>query len=237
MLDRYQFERRPTKKLVEHVKEKRAVKQVKEATKEPKQDSATMGQDFSKFKKALSEITGTSVSKLNGSHNTLKAAWIDSPLGLMLAVGDDDALHLLSFADERGLDEIVKKMKVQTKSTIVEGQSESIKLIKKELKSYFEGTLKEFKTPLCYHGTQFQKNTWDALINIPYGETRSYKEQASSIGKPTAFRAVANANGANNLVIVVPCHRATASGGELGGFSCGVHRKVWLLNHEKKSKK
>lgn len=235
-MDRYQFASRLTKKIVEHVKEKRAVKQIKETIKEPKETS-NIGQDFSKFKEALSEITGTSVSKLNSSQNTLKSAWIDSPMGLLLAVGDDDALHLLKFADERILDDLLKKLKVQTKSSISEGESESIKSIKQELKSYFEGSLKEFKTPLYLHGSQFQKATWDALINIPFGETRSYKEQANMVGKPTAYRAVANANGANQLVIVVPCHRATASGGELGGFSSGIQRKVWLLDHEKKAKK
>ena len=235
-MNRYQFERRPMNKLVKHIKEKRAVTQVKEANKESAQ-SSVIAQDFSKFKEAFSKITGTSLSKSNTSRNTLKSAWIESPLGLLLAVGDDNALHLLEFADERRLDTIVKKLKDITKSQIEEGENESIKSIKAELKAYFEGTLEEFKTPLCLHGTQFQKATWEGLINIPYGETRSYKEQANSIGKPSAFRAVANANGANRLVIVVPCHRATASGGELGGFSCGVHRKVWLLNHEKKAKK
>lgn len=233
MLNRFQFEKRPVKKLLAHIKEKRAITQIKEAIKEPQQN-LTIGQDFSKFKQALSEISGTSKTNLNSSRSTLKSCLFDTPLGQMFAAADESVLHLLYFVDNRHLNDDIESLKTQTKSAIVSGENEILKSIKAELKEYFEGTLKEFKTPLYLNGTQFQKATWEALINIPYGQTRSYKEQANSIGKPTAFRAVANANGVNKFVIVVPCHRATASGGELGGFSSGIHRKVWLLNHEKK---
>jgi AraC family transcriptional regulator of adaptative response/methylated-DNA-[protein]-cysteine methyltransferase len=82
-------------------------------------------------------------------------------------------------------------------------------------------------------GSDFQKSAWQALIQVPYGQTRSYLEQASIIGKPKAFRAVANANGANQIAIVVPCHRIINTGGELGGYGGGLQRKSWLINHEK----
>lgn len=75
---------------------------------------------------------------------------------------------------------------------------------------------------------------WQELINIPYGETRSYLNQAKALGKPTSYRAVANANGMNQLAIIVPCHRIINSNGELGGYGGGLHRKEWLIEHERK---
>lgn len=77
---------------------------------------------------------------------------------------------------------------------------------------------------------------WQALTLIPYGETRSYAQQAQSLGKPTAYRAVANANGANSLSIIIPCHRIINSSGNLGGYGGGIARKQWLLEHERKNK-
>jgi O-6-methylguanine DNA methyltransferase len=111
--------------------------------------------------------------------------------------------------------------------------SESLPLLlQTELKAYFSGKLKRFKTPIQFVGTPFQMRVWQELENIPYGETRSYMEIAEAIGKPTAFRAVAQAIGANPLLLIVPCHRVINADGKLGGFSAGIHRKQWLLSHE-----
>jgi AraC family transcriptional regulator of adaptative response/methylated-DNA-[protein]-cysteine methyltransferase len=101
------------------------------------------------------------------------------------------------------------------------------------LDNYFAGKLKQFKTPIFWSGSVFQKIVWDALVRIPYGETRSYADVAASLGKPSAFRAVANANGANPLAIVVPCHRVINTDGGLGGYGGGLARKKWLIDHEK----
>jgi AraC family transcriptional regulator of adaptative response/methylated-DNA-[protein]-cysteine methyltransferase len=99
---------------------------------------------------------------------------------------------------------------------------------------YFDGNLTEFKTPLFFLGSSFQKQVWEALRKIPFGQTRSYAEMATFIGKPSAFRAVANANGANQLAIVVPCHRVINTNGDLAGYGGGIARKKWLIHHEQK---
>ncbi|MCA9508359.1 MAG: methylated-DNA--[protein]-cysteine S-methyltransferase [Myxococcales bacterium] len=117
--------------------------------------------------------------------------------------------------------------------TLKEGSNSIIESIKKELKNYFAGNLKNFTTPIQFDGTTFQRCVWQALLEIPFGEVRNYSEQAHRIKKPQAFRAVANANGKNFLSIIVPCHRVINKNGNLGGYGGGIERKAWLLNHEK----
>lgn len=159
----------------------------------------------------------------------LKTSQIDTPLGPMVAIADDEVLYLLDFADRKGLEK--KKMKFST----VPGKSKPIQQIEAELEGYFSGKIHEFKTPLFPMGTPFQKRVWEELQKIPNGETRSYAEMAAAIGKPTAFRAVALANGANTFAIVIPCHRVIKSNGDLCGYGGGVKRKEWLLKHESKT--
>lgn len=104
---------------------------------------------------------------------------------------------------------------------------------KRALSAYFDGTPAALHdVPLDLLGTVFQKRVWDALIRIPAGRSWSYKRLAAEIGQPSAYRAVANANGKNPIPLFVPCHRVIAADGSLGGFSAGLHRKDWLLNHE-----
>ena len=93
----------------------------------------------------------------------------------------------------------------------------------------------EFALPLRPAGTPFQQRVWQALAGIPYGQTRSYGEQAASIGKPTAVRAVGAANGRNPLPIILPCHRVIGRDGSLTGYAGGLTRKAWLLEHERKN--
>jgi methylated-DNA-[protein]-cysteine S-methyltransferase len=102
-----------------------------------------------------------------------------------------------------------------------------------ELDAYFKGDLKKFRQKIKFvRGTAFEQNVWLALKGIPYGEMRSYKWLAERIGKPKALRAVGQALKKNPLPIILPCHRIVASDGSLGGFSCGVDIKEWLLRHE-----
>jgi AraC family transcriptional regulator of adaptative response/methylated-DNA-[protein]-cysteine methyltransferase len=119
---------------------------------------------------------------------------------------------------------------------VVLGHNNTISSIQEELSLYFNGSLKEFKTPIRTLGTQFQKLVWLELTRVLYGSTKGYKEQAKAISKPTASRAVANANGANQMAIIIPCHRIINSNGSIGGYSGGIARKQWLLEHEKSSK-
>ena len=104
----------------------------------------------------------------------------------------------------------------------------------KQLKEYFNGERKGFDLDLRIEGTEFQKSVWRALADIPYGETVSYGYIAKRIGKSKAARAVGNANHNNRFAIVIPCHRVIGAGGNLVGYATGLHRKEWLLNHEKK---
>lgn len=163
----------------------------------------------------------------------LKSAYIDTPLGAMLAISDEDALYLLEFIDRRTLERQVDRLKTKTKAAIVPGNSVPLKQIEFELQRYFDGSLKEFKTPLHLLGSPFQELVWKELMCIPYGQTRSYGDQAKAIGKQKAYRAVANANGANKLAIIIPCHRIINSNGDLGGYGGGVHRKKWLIDFER----
>ena len=101
-----------------------------------------------------------------------------------------------------------------------------------KVEEYLEGKRQTFELILHPEGTEFQKAAWQALMEIPYGETRTYKQQAESIGKPKALRAIGMANHRNPIPIFIPCHRVIASNGTLGGYSGGVERKRYLLQRE-----
>jgi AraC family transcriptional regulator of adaptative response/methylated-DNA-[protein]-cysteine methyltransferase len=184
------------------------------------------------FRDAFSRIMGAAPTLLENS-KVLKASWIDTRLGPMIAIGDETALYLLEFVDRRGLEREVERLRKRTKSAIIPGVTEPIRSIESELTQYFDGKLTVFKTPVSLLGSPFQKSVWEQLMKIPPGETRSYSDIAVSLGKPSAYRAVAQANGANQLAIMIPCHRVINSNGDLGGYGGGLTRKNWLLHHEK----
>ncbi|WP_341280140.1 trifunctional transcriptional activator/DNA repair protein Ada/methylated-DNA--[protein]-cysteine S-methyltransferase [Paenibacillus sp. FSL H8-0537] len=186
------------------------------------------------FRDAFSRIMGAAPTLLEDG-KVLKAAWIDTRLGPMMAIGDEQHLYLLEFVDRRGLEREVERLRKRTKSAIIPGITASIQSIERELALYFDGKLTEFKTPLFLLGSPFQQSVWAQLVQIPPGETRSYADISVALGKPTAFRAVAQANGANQLAILIPCHRVINSNGELGGYGGGLTRKNWLLQHEKQA--
>ena len=167
------------------------------------------------------------------SDSLLKAAWLDTPLGSMMMIASDQALCLLEFVERCGLKQEIEGLQKKTGLDIAQGENQIIRSIQSELALYFDGKLKTFLTPLCFFGTPFQQQVWEALETIPLGETRSYGEIAKMIGRPSACRAVAQANGANQLAIVIPCHRVINSSGKLGGYAGGLSRKQWLLSHEK----
>jgi methylated-DNA-[protein]-cysteine S-methyltransferase len=103
-----------------------------------------------------------------------------------------------------------------------------------ELIQYFNGERRQFELPINQPGTEFQKEVWNELMAIPYAKTISYLELARRTGDSKATRAVANANGRNNVCVIVPCHRVIGANGELIGYSGGLWRKKWLLEHEMK---
>lgn len=228
---RRQFKKRFGMTFVQYARARRmgiAMKQIREGDTVTYAQLSTGYESGSGFRDAFSQILGKAPAKL-GSTNVLKAHWIDTPLGPMLAVADEEALYLLEFVDRRGLEKEMERLRKKSKLPLIPGQNKIITSIEQELRAYFAGKLKEFKTPLFLLGTPFQKRVWEELQKIPYGETRSYADIARSIGHPTAFRAVARANGTNQICIVIPCHRVINSSGELGGYGGGIARKKRLL--------
>jgi AraC family transcriptional regulator of adaptative response/methylated-DNA-[protein]-cysteine methyltransferase len=165
---------------------------------------------------------------------TLKFSCLNSPLGLLLAISDEIGLYLLKFVQASYLQKEVELFCQKNAATIMSGSTSAIDTIERELNEYFRGNLHKFTTPIHLVGTSFQKKVWEELKNIPFGETLSYAKLATRIGKPSAHRAVANANGANSLAIIIPCHRVIRTNGNLGGYTGGVVYKEYLLDHEKR---
>ncbi len=165
------------------------------------------------------KLISSSTSYFDNQNNVLKAYYIDTYLGLMVAVADEKVLYILEFFDKKCLEYEIKKLCVKIKSGITVGKTVPIISIEKELELYFKGRLRVFKTSVYLLGTSFQKIVWNNLKDIPYGETISYLDQAKVMNKTSACRAVANANGANQLAIVIPCHRVIRRDGNLGGYS------------------
>lgn len=182
------------------------------------------------FRDAFSRIMGAAPGRV-ANIEPLKAAWLDTRLGPMLAVADDSSLFLLQFLDRRGLERQVERLRKKVRLPIIPGDSPTIRLVSKELARYFDGRLQEFSVSLRFAGSPFQEKVWAELRSIPYGSRRSYSGLAASIGSRRARRAIAQANSANPFTIIVPCHRVVAANG-LGGYGGGVGRKQWLLEHE-----
>ncbi len=151
----------------------------------------------------------------------------------MIVLGSEEKVYLIDFADNPKLNLKIKRISKIPNSKLIEDITAPISLAKEEVLDYFEGKLKKFTTPIHIFGTQFQQSVCEELVKIPYGETRSYEEQAISIGKSLAYRAVANANSANQIAIIIPCHRVIRNNGSLGGYGGGVERKKWLIDFER----
>lgn len=147
----------------------------------------------------------------------------ETALGEVIAVEKDGALLSIHFLDSDS--RLLYGELREQKTTLLER-------VEEEVLDYCAGKRRLFSVPLVFEGTGFQQEVWRALLAIPYGTTLSYADIAREINRPGAARAVGQAVGANPLLIVVPCHRVIASDGRLGGFSCGPHRKQWLLAHE-----
>jgi AraC family transcriptional regulator of adaptative response/methylated-DNA-[protein]-cysteine methyltransferase len=186
------------------------------------------------FRDAFARVMGNAPAHAKESR-ILKAAWLDSPLGPMVAIADEESLYLLEFVDRRGLEREIERLRRKTKAAIVPGESAPLRQIEQEVQAYFAGTLHEFKTPMTWVGSPFQQQVWTGLQQIPYGETRAYAQLATALEMPNAVRAVANANGANQFAIMVPCHRVIGTNGDLTGYGGGLARKRWLLDHEQQA--
>ncbi len=187
---------------------------------------------LSGFQEAFRKLAGASPTAAADAP-VVSVTRLSTPLGLMVAAADAENLLLLEFADRRMLSTQFRTLARRTGSVFVPGGGEILERTRAQLDEYFEGTRSEFDLPVHAPGTPFQEEVWDALREIPSGETRSYSDIAERVGRPTAVRAVARANGTNRLAIVIPCHRVIAADGGLSGYGGGVWRKRRLLELER----
>jgi hypothetical protein len=158
---------------------------------------------------------------------------INTPIGEMLAIATDEAICMLDFVDSKNWLKDQEILVKHYEATQVDEDSLLLSELEKQLREYFAKERKEFSLPLALMGTSFQEEVWKVLQTIPYGEVRSYKEQATAVGNPKGVRAVANANGKNRISIVIPCHRVIGSDGTLTGYASGIERKQFLLDLER----
>ena len=161
--------------------------------------------------------------------NVIKTRRYESPCGTLLLGSFGDKLCLCDWQIEKHRGHVDRRLKRILNAEFEEGTSEVIEQAVRQLDEYFAGKRKVFNVPLLFVGTDFQKKVWNELLNIPFGETISYKEMARRIGLPTAVRAVANANGANSVSIFAPCHRVIGSDNSLTGYGGGLAAKEKLL--------
>lgn len=159
---------------------------------------------------------------------------IETPLGIMRAGATDEGICLFDFEYRRMMDNICKRITTSLQTEMYEGDHPHFDLLRKQIAEYFTGERKRFDLPLHLVGTDFQQKVWRGLLQIPYGETRSYKQQSVFLGNVKAIRAVATANGQNGIAIIIPCHRVIGDNGSLVGYGGGLPKKKWLLEHEAK---
>lgn len=189
-------------------------------------------ESLSHLGESFKAIFGVSASQAK-NHNIVYISRIETPIGTMFAGATEKGLCLLEFTDRRILDIEFKQLVKRYNAKLLRGENQHIQQTKQQLEQYFAGNRDQFTIPFDIRGTDFQQQVWQGLVEIPFGETRSYQQQAILIGKPKAVRAVANANGLNQMSIVIPCHRVIGADGKLTGYGGGLWRKNWLLNLEK----
>lgn len=186
----------------------------------------------SAFRQAFAKLMGQNPSDF-ASDALLRADWFETPLGPMVAVCDKHALHLLEFVDRKALPKSLQKLRTYAKGALGFGRFEITDQVETELKAFFSGNRDTFDVKLAYHGSPFTQEVWRALQTIPAGETRTYTELARMVGRPASVRAVARANGANQIALIVPCHRVIGADGSLTGYGGGLWRKQRLIELER----
>jgi len=157
---------------------------------------------------------------------------LKSPLGDMIAGATEKGVSFLEWQDRGSVEKILNRVANRYKVSPQKRNNTHLDQLEQELKDYFAGKLKKFSVPVAVTGTPFEQKTWEQLLLIPYGQTRSYSQIANLIGKPRARRAVGRANGANYLSIVIPCHRVIEANGNLRGYGGKLWRKKYLLELE-----
>lgn len=209
-----------------------ALEQIRRGT---RLDDVTLGHGYeshSGFREAFAKTFGQPPGRARGT-DCILVEWIESPLGPLVAGATASHLVLLEFTDRRMLDAQFTTLRRIFGRPIVPGSNAILKMLRTELRAYFDGSLKRFSVPVAFPGSPFQKRVWEELLRIPFGRTISYEELAARAGTPHAQRAAGSANGRNRIAIVIPCHRVVNKNGRLGGYGGGVWRKQRLLELER----
>lgn len=160
---------------------------------------------------------------------------IKTPIGSMYACATNEGICMLEFPYRKSFLKQVNGLKRLLNADIMEGESKYFEMLKSQLKEYFKNQRKDFEIPLVLSGSAFQLKVWNELRKIPYGERRTYLQQSKNLDSPKAIRAVAAANGANKISILIPCHRVVGSNGSLIGYGGGIRNKQFLLELESKN--
>lgn len=210
----------------------RALEQIRKGE---KLDDVLLGfgyESHSGFRDAFSRTFGTPPGKAHGMES-ITVAWMESPLGPLIAGATAGHLVLLEFTDRRMLEAQFMSLRKLFRLPVVPGENAVLKQLRRELGEYFAGELREFTVPVNFPGSPFQRKVWSALRQIPFGQTIAYEELARRSDSPRGQRAVGTTNGLNRIAIVIPCHRVINKNGELGGYGGGLWRKKALLELER----
>lgn len=188
-------------------------------------------ESLSGFGYTCKKLTGHAPSE---SRQVILIHRFTTPLGPMFVCATERGVCLLEFVDRRMLETEFSDLQRLLKARIMAGENRHTRQMEAEMGEYFAGTRQQFEVTLDMPGSEFQRTVWEALQAVPFGETSHYQALAKQIDKPAAVRAVAGANGANRVAIVIPCHRIIGKDGSLTGYGGGIARKAWLIAHEKK---
>lgn len=191
-------------------------------------------ESHSGFRTAFARIFGRPPGDARDA-DCVRVKLMETALGPMIGAVTNQFVCHLAFADRGELPALREHLARRFKLPVVLGDSTLLDALDRELAGYFSGTRTAFSLPLATVGTTFQRQVWDALRNIPYGVTRSYKQIATELGRPSAVRAVARANASNGIYLLIPCHRVIGSDAALSGYGGGVWRKRLLLELEAKA--
>lgn len=189
-------------------------------------------ESLSGFGYTYKKLLGKSPQKAD-DQSVILISRLTTPIGPMLVCATSEGICLLEFTMRKMLETEFEDLQKRLKAPILTGENAHIIQLKRELEEYFKGERQVFEVALHQVGTDFQQLVWDELLRIPYGTTTSYQKQAKAMGRDTAVRAIASANGCNKIAIVIPCHRVIGSDGSLTGYAGGLERKQWLLDFER----
>lgn len=192
-------------------------------------------ESHSGFREAFARVFGAAPGQ-SRARDSIVFTWLPSPVGPLVLAATTEGLCLLEFGEPARLGPQIERLRARFELPAVPGRNRHLDLAERELRHYFAGILRAFTVPVVIRGTPFQERVWRALLKIPYGDTCSYGEVARAVGAPAAVRAVGTANGSNRIAIVIPCHRVVNTGGKLGGYGGGLHRKRFLLALESEAR-